>query len=469
MAFSPGAPVLRSYDLVNWEFIGHSVPTLDWSSKYNLQNGQQAYVKGIWASMFGYRQSTGTWYWGGCIEWGTTYIYTASAPQGPWTKRSSIPFCYYDAGLLIDDNDTMYVAYGRTTIGVARLSSDGLSEVERRTVWTAPAAQDGIEGARFYRINGAYIIFLTKPANEQWVLRATNVWGPYTAKRMLSNMSPGVSGAGIPHQGGLVQIPSGKWYYMAFIDAYPGGRLPTLAPITWGSDGYPTVDTVNGGWGASYPYPLTKRPLKAPYGSDYFTSAPLSHEWEWNHNPDTSRFSVSNGLTLNTATVTTDLYMARNTLTHRILGPISQGTIILNYGNMRDGDRAGFAMFRDRSAWIGIVNNGGSFRIVFWTGANQNADNNWVTSSQGSEGAGASISGGKVWLRIRADIRPGGTRTATFSYSTNGSSFTNLGGGLVLNNDWRYFIGYRFGIFNFATKSLGGSVKVDEFNMVLVS
>src|SRR5947209_5352993 len=29
MHYSPGAPILRSYDLVNWEYIGHSVPTLD--------------------------------------------------------------------------------------------------------------------------------------------------------------------------------------------------------------------------------------------------------------------------------------------------------------------------------------------------------------------------------------------------------------------------------------------------------
>ncbi|KAF3939183.1 Beta-xylosidase [Dactylella cylindrospora] len=465
MAYSPGAPVLRSYDLVNWEYIGHSVPVLDWSTKYNLANGERAYVKGIWASLFGYRKSTSTFYWGGCIEFGKTYIYTATNPAGPWTKRSTIDTCYYDAGLLIDDNDTMYVAYGSSTINVARLSSDGLSQAETRVVWTSPSSIGYIEGARFYKINGNYIIFLTKPANEQWVLKATNVWGPYTERRLLKDMTPPVSGAGIPHQGGMVSTPNGQWYYMAFIDAYPGGRMPVLAPITWGSDGYPTVNTVNGGWGASYPYPLTKRPLKAPFGVDAFSGTSLSHEWEWNHNPDTSRFAVNNGLTLSAATVTNDLYAARNTLTHRILGPISIGTILVNYGNMRDGDRAGLAMFRDRSAWIGIVNNGGGFRISFVTGIDM--DTTWNTVSAGAEAASASISGGKVWLRIRADIRPGGTRTAIFSYSTNGSSFTNLGGGLVLNNDWQFFIGYRFGIFNYATKSLGGSVKIDEFSMVL--
>src|SRR5687767_5666750 len=74
MHYSPGAPVLRSYDLVNWEFIGHSVPTLDWSSKYNLANGERAYVKGIWASSLQYRKSNGLFYWIGCIEFGKTYV-----------------------------------------------------------------------------------------------------------------------------------------------------------------------------------------------------------------------------------------------------------------------------------------------------------------------------------------------------------------------------------------------------------
>jgi len=39
MHYSPGAPVLRSYDLVNWEFIGHSVPVLDFGDAYDLLRG----------------------------------------------------------------------------------------------------------------------------------------------------------------------------------------------------------------------------------------------------------------------------------------------------------------------------------------------------------------------------------------------------------------------------------------------
>jgi beta-xylosidase len=43
MHYSPGAPLLRSYDLVNWEYIGHSVPVLDFGPEYDL-NGGSAYV-----------------------------------------------------------------------------------------------------------------------------------------------------------------------------------------------------------------------------------------------------------------------------------------------------------------------------------------------------------------------------------------------------------------------------------------
>ena len=42
---------------------------------------------------------------------------------------------------------------------------------------------------------------------------------------------------------------------MAFEDLYPGGRIPVLAPVTWSSDGWPSVTLVNKAWGNSYPYP----------------------------------------------------------------------------------------------------------------------------------------------------------------------------------------------------------------------
>ncbi|MBQ1049006.1 family 43 glycosylhydrolase [Micromonospora sp. C51] len=464
MHYSPGAPILRSYDLVNWEFAGHSVPRLDFGTKYDLPAGQQAYVEGIWASTLNYRPSNQTYYWAGCINFAQTHIYTATAVDGTWSRHATLPQCYYDAGMLIDDNDTMYVAYGNGTISVAQLSADGRSQVRAQQVYQTPSSIGTLEGARFYKRNGAYYIWLTRPANGQYVLKSTNgPFGPYEQRQVLLNMQGPISGGGVPHQGGLVQLPNGSWYYMAFTDAYPGGRMPTLAPITWTADGWPQVQTVNGAWGVNYPNPLPLRPVKPLTGVDTFTGTTLGPQYEWNHNPDNSRWSVNNGLRLQTATVTNDLYRARNTITHRIQGPTSTGTVEIDYSTMRDGDRTGLAMLRDVSAWIGVRRDNGATRVVMTNGLNMNS--NWDTSSTGSEIASAAVSGGRIWLRANADIRPGSGRQARFSYSTDGVNFVPLGNALTLNNNWTFFMGYRFAIFNYATQALGGSVTVRRFEL----
>ncbi|GLX96158.1 MULTISPECIES: RICIN domain-containing protein [Herbidospora] len=464
MHYSPGAPILRSYNLVDWEYAGHSVPRLDFDSNAYDLNGGRAYVKGIWASTLNYRPSNSTYYWYGCTEFNRTYVYTASAVDGTWTKRARMNQCYYDAGLLIDTNDTMYVAYGNGTISVAQLSADGLSQVRAQQVFQTPSSVGTLEGARFYKRGNYYYIWLTRPANGQYVLRSTSPWGPYTMQQVLLNMPSPISGGGTPHQGGLVQTQSGAWYYMSFVDAYPGGRVPALAPINWVND-WPVIQTVNGGWGVNYPKPniQTNRTVASMIGPDTFSGSSLGHRWEWNHNPDTSRFSTGNGLRLQTATVTNDLYNARNTLTHRIQGPTSTATIELDYSQMANGDRAGLAMLRDQSAWIGVRRDNGAYRVSMTNGLTMNSS--WATTGTGSEQAGANISGGKIWLRVNADIRPGSGRTARFSYSTDGTNFTTLGPAFTLNNAWQFFMGYRFGIFNYATSALGGAVTVNRFDL----
>lgn len=465
MHYSPGAPILRSYDLMNWEFAGHSIPELTFGASYYLEDGSQAYIGGTWASTLNYRPSTTTFYWMGCID-GTTYIYTSPNAEGPWTQASTIDKCYYDCGLLITDDDKMYVAYGNSGITVAELSDDGLSEVSSQMVF--PQDDAGyLEGSRFYKRDGKFYIFVTRPANEEHVLMSTSgVFGPYERQLLISDAGNPVPGGAYPHQGGIVDTQNGDWYYMAFVDAYPGGRIPVLAPLTWGTDGWPSVELVDGGWSATYDAPNIDPPSTpvssfGPY-TDNFTGDALLPQWEWNHNPDNEKWSVGDGLTLNTATVTNDLYAARNTLTQRILGPISTATIHLNTSSMASGDRAGLSLLRHYSAWIGVVNDGGTTHIGVTTGLEMDSD--WNTVSTGTETATADFSGSEIWLRVKADITPG-AGSGQFSYSLDGETFTDLGDSYVLNNDWQFFMGYRFGIFNFATTELGGSVVLSSFDL----
>jgi beta-xylosidase len=482
-AYSPGAPLYKSYDLVNWAPVTHSVPTLDFGDQYNLPSADnRAYVKGIWASSVRYRAPTDTFYWIGCIEFSKTYVYTSSgsnagnnngeADSWDWQQAAVIDTCYYDCGLFIDDDDTMYVVYGNTNINVAQLSSDGLSQVSTQQVFTSGST--AVEGSHLYKINGYYWIVPTQPATAEWMYRSTSIYGPYEQRVLVSSIPAPLAHAGSPHQGGFVETQDGDWYYVSFLDSYPAGRMPVMALLGWDSDGWPYVVTnSSGGWAVEYDAPVSTTKTVPPLtGTDTFTF--LGDEWEWNHNPDTSKWSIASGggLVLQTATITDDLFTARNTLTHRIIGPVSEAVFEFDISQMADGDRAGAAVFRDQSAYIGVHKSGGTATLVYVDGINL-VDATWATASTGTVAAtGPTVTQSTIYLKIRADITPAfgldPVRPAIFSYSLDGQTWTQLGDEFLLVNSWSYFTGYRYAAFNFATNALGGAVTLKSFSMEIV-
>ena len=241
---------------MNWEYAGHSVPSLDFDSNAYDLSGGRAYVKGIWASTLNYRPEQQHLLLDAAASSSTAP--TSTPPRrstAPGRSRPRINNCYYDAGLLVDDNDTMYVAYGNGTISVAQLSADGLSQVRAQQVFTDAVQRRHPGGRPVLQAQRHYYIWLTRPANGQYVLQSTSPFGPYEMRQVLLNLPGPISGGGVPHQGGLVQTQNGDWYYMAFVDAYPGGRVPALAPITWTADGWPRCRPSTARWGATYPKP----------------------------------------------------------------------------------------------------------------------------------------------------------------------------------------------------------------------
>ncbi|KAK4154268.1 hydrolase-like protein [Chaetomidium leptoderma] len=479
--FSPGAPILRSYDLVDWEFVGHSIPRLNFGDGYDLPaSGERAYRGGTWASTLRHRKSNGLWYWIGCTNFYLTWVFTAPSPEGPWTQAANFGggVCFYDNGLLIDDDDTMYVVYSfndSKQVNVTQLAPDGLSTVRtERVLLPGQVGVDSVEGNRMYKINGLYYILNDHPGSTAFVWKSTSPWGPYEGKPLADNLASPVPGGGAPHQGSLIETPKGDWYFMSFTWAYPSGRLPVLAPIQFQPDGFPTLITdANNAWATSYPLPiLPRKPLNFTWSqTNYpFTTLPtLPPPFEWNHNPDTSKFTLSRetGLTLSTATVTTDLYSARNTLTHRMHGEFPSATVELDIRAMADGDRAGLAAFRDRSAYIGVHKSAGGDKMEIVAMFNMTLDE-WggPTLDLGRVVEAVEVDAAaleKVWFRVRLDARASGDHGARFEYSLDGEVFVGLGGVYELYTGWAFFMGYRFAVFNYATKALGGSVGVLNF------
>ncbi|KAM0421015.1 hypothetical protein ACHAPT_011258 [Fusarium lateritium] len=492
--FSPGAPILRSYNLVDWEYIGHSVPDLAaFGTRFRIDGkNSTGYVKGIWASTLKYRKSNGLFYWYGAIQ-GTneTYIYTARNPEGPWTAHPPIQNYYYDCGVLIDEDDAFYMAYGTKTIYVAQLSADGLTELKTQLVYES---EHYLEGARMYNIKGSYYIWLTKPWAGQYVLKSdSGPLGPYECRMVLDNIRSPIPGAGAPHQGGLVDTADGKWHYMAFTDAFPAGRIPVLAPVEFDSDGWPRIvadyTDGRGQWRIEYPPVVNHCRAEKPktcFREHSFSGGNLEHCWEWNQSPDNSKWSLrEDQLLLQTATVTDCLYLAANTLTHRTLGPNNTATFCVNWSQLKDGDRAGASIFRDQSAYIGIHKDMDTAKVVYvddltlapvgevvtWSNGRPVAED-WEVTSKGSIKAELPLTQEQLWLRIHVNVAAAcidgyehEPRQATFEYSLDGVTFTGLGPSFTLTNSPTGWIGYRFGVFNFATKALGGQLAVESYTI----
>lgn len=323
----------------------------------------------------------------------------------------------------------MYVPYGNGKVNVSQLSADGLSIAKTQQVLQASdVPTDSLEGNRMYKINGTYYILNDQPGSTTCIWKSSSPWGPYESKVLVQNMGPPVEGGNSPHQGSLIKTADGNWYYMSFTWAYPAGRMPVLAPVTWGADGFPEfVKCSNGGWGTTYPLPLPAQPLYN-WTRTYNLETELGPTWEWNHNPDIASFEIGNSVTLRTASVTDDIYSARNTLTHRIHGEFPTGTVEIDFSGMADGDRFGLAAFRDQAAYVGIHRNGSAYTLA----AVQNItmdEYSGDTVGAGQEVAPAPVPAGaaRVWFRAELDARASGTRAADFFYSFDGVAFTRLG------------------------------------------
>ena len=479
MHFSPGAPLLKSMDLVNWEYLSHSLPEIKVGDPGYDLDGSNKYNEGVYASSIAYHKKTGVFFWIGCLQYiGATLVYTATDPAGPWTREAIIEgYCFYDNGILIEDDDTFYVAYSKwipngneAKIEVAQLKSDFQVETTKTVFHTTPEL-GYIEGARFYKIQGRYYIWLTNPGvgRGQIVLRSDDgPFGPYNDwHRVLENSGAPLPGAGPPFQGGLIDTPAGDWWYMAFVDRWPGGRLPVLAPVYW-EDGWPNVKFVaENTWAETYQYPLPRVDVKQIEGVERFKTNNLGPQWEWNHNPDNSKWAAGDGLTLQTATVTDDFFMARNTLTHRILGPESYATIELDLTSMKDGDSAGLVVFRYNAGWIGVTKSGMNTTLQMVDNITmKRIDEGWKTVNKGEIMKSINFFGKQVWLRVLCDVN-GSPNYSTFYYSTDGKHFEKFGSVHETLDGEVYFLGTRYGVFNYATKEIGGKVTVKSFEINL--
>ncbi len=460
MHFAPGDPIMASKDLAQWRTVGYAYQTLTNNDNMNLNAGQNAYGKGSWASSIRYHK--GFFYvLTPSYTTNRTHLYkTADIENGPWTEVT-LPF-YHDPSLFFEDDGSVWVFYGSgDQISYVELNSDASSvksggrsgklggvSINQVTGTTNYYVQQ--EGAHMEKVNGEYYLFtISWPAGNcrsAIVYRSKSLLSGYSGKIFLQNN--GVA------QGGIFDTPEGKWYALLFRDSGPVGRIPYLVPTSW-QDGWPVAD------GSKAPSTLELPENALPgYGmvtSDNFDSEILPLEWQWNHNPDNKNWSLTanpGNLRITTSRTDSRIINAKNTLTQRTFGPKCSGRVSLDASGMKDGDIAGLVALQDTKGFVGITKENGNYKVVMYTGSKDGE------SLKASE----SFSSSKIFLRIDFDL-PLDRGTASFYYSTNGSDWTKIGSDLALDYSLGMFVGYRFGLFNYATKTTGGYVDFDWFKI----
>ena len=462
MHMSPGIPIMKSKDLSNWKLVNYTYDILDDVDELNLVNGKSAYGRGSWASCLRYHNDT---YYVSTFSGttGATYIYsTKNIEKGPW-KVSKFKPSHHDHTIFFDDDGKIYMIWGVGKLRIVELREDlsGVREgTERILIENASTpAGDNImlqaEGSQLFKVKGKYYLF-----NIAWprggmrtviVHRADKITGPYEGRLALQDR--GIA------QGGLIDTPEGDWYAYLFRDYGSVGRIPYLAPVKW-EDGWPVI-----GKGGKVPdtlkLPESKGLIPGIVASDEFKrkrgEPALPLVWQWNHNPDNEYWSVTKRkgyLRITTGRIDTSFHLARNTLTQRTIGPQCTGSALLDISNMKDGDFTGLALLQSKYGQVGVkLENGGKYIMMINAGSGTAVEEERIPFKKSF-----------VYLKATCDFTDLKDE-ANFYYSLDGISWTRIGNVLKMQYTLPHFMGYRFALFNYATKNVGGYVDFDFFNI----
>lgn len=464
MHMMPGVPIMKSTDLVNWRLVSYAYDTLANIDELNLANGKSSYGRGSWASSLRFHK--GIYYVSTFAQTtGKTYVFTTNnIEKGPWRVSSFAP-SYHDHSLFFDDDGRTYMLYGAGKLRLVELNADasavkaGTSESVVIENASAPAGENiGLpaEGSQLFKVNGKYYLF-----NIAWpkggmrtviVHRADKITGPYEGRVVLQDM--GVA------QGGLIDTPAGKWFAYLFRDYGAVGRIPYLVPVSW-SDGWPVLGN-DGKVPQELDLPVSVGLIPGIVASDEFArkkgDRTLPLVWQWNHNPDNKHWSLSSRkgfLRLTTARLDTSFLFARNTLTQRTMGPQCKGSTYIDVSHMNDGDFAGMSLLQRKYGQVGVRKdiNGANHVVMVSTESGRPVEVESVLLKQNT-----------VYLKAECDFTDK-KDTAIFFYSLDGKSWIRIGSELKMAYTLPHFMGYRFGLFNYASKQKGGFVDFDFFRI----
>ena len=297
----PGVRIHTSKDLVHWNLEAHPLSTVDLlDMRGNPASG------GIWAPDLSYADGkfwlvyTDTKITDGSFKDMTNYLTTATDITGPWSEPIKLNGVGFDASLFHDDDGRKYLIQQTWDHREYKHAFDGLTlteydaKAERLLPETARTVYRGtevklVEGPHIYKINGYYYIFApqggTVYTHEEVVARSKTLdalsFETQPGEVFLTNFDTPFNYIQKQGHGGLVDTPSGEWYYASLCGRpwhHPNesiteprgwctlGRETSIQKVEWDETGWPHIVGGHGG----------TTEVDAPKDA-IFTEAPANH------------------------------------------------------------------------------------------------------------------------------------------------------------------------------------------------
>jgi beta-xylosidase len=442
---TPGLPILHSKDLVNWKIVNYALKHVS-----GEQYDKPLHGCGVWAPAIRYHDSK-FWIFFPTPDEGI-YVITARDPAGQWSQpHLLIPGKgFIDPCPLWDDDGKAYIVYafaGSRTGGykdrlhVREMSPDGMKVLsEGKVVFHKPDPHRTLEGPKFLKKDGWYYILAPAGGVAQgWqvVLRSRDIYGPYEDKIVLAQGSTPING---PHQGALLDLQGGEWWFIHFQERQPYGRITHLQPVTW-KDGWPLMGINQNDEGVGEPVLTFRKPnvgavykSEIPQTSDDFDHPKLGLQWQWhaNYRDHWSSLTARPGwMRLNTQFVEGgDFSKAPSLLMQKPPAPSFTINTLME-ASLKDGEEAGLIVMGKEHAALLLRQTKDSRHIVYRVNNKDVFIGAWP--------------GGTVHLQM--SMQSGGI--CTFSYSDDGKTLRKVGPSFqAVEGRW---IGAKVGVFSMSS------------------
>ena len=454
--FTPGLPILKSLDLVNWRLVGYALPRIP-----GRRFDAPCHAQGVWAPSL--REHDGWFYiFYGMPDEGI-YVVRAQDPMGEWTP----PALFYAGKGLIDpcpfwdEDGRAYVvhAYAKSRcgfngrLGVIPMDGALCASGEDRLLYDGADRHPTIEGPKVYQRNGFYYIFAPAggvPDGWQAVLRGTSILGPFEDRIVLKQGSSAVNG---PHQGAWVETAAGESWFLHFQSRGAYGRVVHLQPMSWGRDGWPRIgqkdpaDAPKEDWTCGIPVLHGQKPL-APacaklslQASDSWEGA-LGLQWQFMGNASRAFYSLSarpGFLRLYARPLPGGafrLWDCPQVLTQKLVCPQCAAAVRLDVAGLKQGEQAGLAVIGGQYAALTVRRGAQGAALSFLYSQGE--------AHEERVGPAIPLASGQLYLRVELIPTSEASLSARFFFGLNGAADTPLGTFTPERHTW---VGVRIGLF----------------------